>query len=106
MLKGTAELRRRAEEAYQQAETKALEAELAREQFQQQTEELRAKQNAFETWRRRVTTLKPGDKVHVKSFDRSGTLVRLQLQRQQAVVAIGSLEVEVALADILPEGPE
>ena len=53
-----------------------------------------------------MTTLKPGDKVHVKSFARSGTVVRLQLQRQQAVVAIGAVEVEVPLADVQPEEPE
>ena len=102
-IAGTVESRRRAERAYQQAEKKELEALEAREVLERQAAELRSQREAFEQWRQRVTTLKPGETVYVKSFARSGTVVRLQLQRQQAVVAIGAVEVEVSLADLQPE---
>jgi dsDNA-specific endonuclease/ATPase MutS2 len=71
--------------------------------LEQQVAELRLQQEDFERWRQRVTTLKPGDRVHVRSFNRDGTVVRLQLHKQQAVVAVGSVEVEVALADVRPQ---
>jgi DNA mismatch repair protein MutS2 len=102
-IAGTVESRRRAERALKQAEKNELQAVEAREEYEKRAAELLAKQEAFDRWCRYVTTLKPGDRVYVKSFSHEGTVVRLQLQRQVAVVVIGAVEAEVSLSEIQPE---
>lgn len=101
-IAGTLASRRRAEAARQQAEQARLDADRRQRQYAQELEQLRRQEEAFEAWRQRVTSLRPGDAVHVKRFDRDARVVRLQLHKQQVVVSVGAVEMEVPLADIIP----
>ncbi|MBN2445406.1 MAG: hypothetical protein JXO22_01675, partial [Phycisphaerae bacterium] len=44
---------------------------------------------------KQVLTLRPGDQVYAKRFNRTGTVVRLNEQKKLAVVSVGLLEVEI-----------
>ncbi len=99
-IDSTLATRRRAEQARSEAEAAQRSAEQARAAFEQQRAELERQRAEFAAWTRAMTQLKPGDAVHVRRFDRPGTVVRVQLHRQTAVVAVGAMEVEVHLTEL------
>jgi dsDNA-specific endonuclease/ATPase MutS2 len=55
------------------------------------------------TWLARLTEMKPGDEVFVPATGRMGTLARLELHRQVAVVNTGSVQMEVPLVELMPD---
>jgi DNA mismatch repair protein MutS2 len=106
-IRGTLRSRRKAEAAREGAEKARIAATEAGARYQQESEQLKAKQVAFDRWMQRVTNLKAGEKVRSKRFDREATVVRVLLQRQAVVINNRGMEMEVPLTDIaLPEGEE
>lgn len=101
-IKETSKTRRRAEKARRQADQAKRSADVERERLEKEAEVLRNRQDAFTLWTQRIATLKAGDAVHVARFDRSGTVVRMELHRQRAVINIGAMDVEVSISDINP----
>ncbi|HEY3245762.1 MAG TPA: MutS2/Smr-associated SH3 domain-containing protein [Phycisphaerae bacterium] len=99
-IAGTVESRRAAEQARREAEEAQLAAERSRLAFEGQQRRLAETQAAFERWVAWVNELRPGDPVYIKSFDRPGRIVRVQLHNQKAVVAQGPMELEVPFADL------
>jgi dsDNA-specific endonuclease/ATPase MutS2 len=75
---------------------------MAQAHAEQRGEELAAKQDAFDAWVSRVAYLRPGDAVWVRTFERSGRIVRMRLHQQQAEVDMGSVVVQVPLTDLQP----
>jgi DNA mismatch repair protein MutS2 len=106
-IRGTLKSRRKAEAARGEAEKARVAASEAQARYQEEHEQLKAKQVAFDKWMQRVTNLKPGEKVRSKRFDREATVVRVLLQRQAVLINNRGMEMEVPLTDIaLPEGEE
>ena len=106
VIAGTVATRRRAERARTLAEAAAREAEQARSAMQRQKEELERQKAEFADWTRSLATLRPGDPVHVRRFDREGVIVRMQLHKQTAVVSVGAIELEVPLVELrIPRRP-
>lgn len=101
-ISGTLQSRRRAEHARAEAEAAKLEAERARQEADRQRAALEAERAAFDRWIATVSALRPGDRVHVKRFDREGRIVRMQLHKQLAVVAVGAMEMEIPLRELSP----
>lgn len=99
-IDGTLDVRRKAEQARMDAEISHRQTEQARKEFEIQKQELLRRQTEFETWTKAMAELRPGHTVHVRRFDREGTIVRMQLQKQTAVVSLGTLELEVPLSDL------
>jgi len=99
-IRGTLHSRRQAEEALKTARQAALDAERAKGEFERKQRELDSARAKHETWSRWLNTLRPGETVHVRSFESNGKLVRLQLHKQSAVVAVGAFEMEVSLSDL------
>lgn len=99
-IAGTIESRRAAEQARRQAEDARLEAERSRAAFEEEQRRLAETRAAHERWIAWVNELAPGDAVFVKTFNRPGKVVRVQLHNQKAVVATGFVEVEVPFADL------
>ena len=60
-------------------------------------QELRDKRAAYEQWLAWLNNLRPGDPVYVSTFGKSGTVVRMQLHKQSALVSIGAIDHEVQL---------
>lgn len=91
-----------------EAERARLDAEKARQEAARQTltaldraRALEKEQRAYAGWVERVCHLQPGESVRVRQFDQPGRIVRIRLEKQQALVAIGSMEVEVPLTELL-----
>lgn len=103
-IRGTLESRRAAERARSEAENAMVDAQRRMDEAAQQVTALRAREVAFEKWMRAVSTLQPGDRVHVRRFDREGRVVRMKMHKQLAVVSVGTMEIEVPLKELtLPE---
>ncbi len=101
-IAGTLASRREAEQARVQALQARLKAEEHQQELQRQTNALSAAREHHERWVRWVSDLSPGDNVFVKSFDRPGRVVRMQLHRQTAVVSAGAMDIEVSLSQLQP----
>lgn len=101
-IRGTLQSRRQAELARSQAENAQTEAEQAKADAERKRIELENQQAQFEQWVEVVSSLKPGDRVHVRRFDREGTIARMRLHKQLAVVTVGSMEIEVPLRELSP----
>jgi len=102
-IAGTLVSKRLAEEARSEAEAAKREATQAKEAAQQQADMLETKRAEFERWAQQVVQLRRGDAVYVRSFDRHGTVVRMALQRQRAEIDLGTMSVDVSLAELQPE---
>jgi dsDNA-specific endonuclease/ATPase MutS2 len=51
-----------------------------------------------------LESAQPGDPVFVIPFNKRATLIRMDLQKQQALVQSGAFEMDLPLADIEPVG--
>ena len=103
-IAGTLVSRREAEQARREAREATLEAQHQRAEYERQSEELRRSHAAFEHWTEWVNALRPGDPVLIRSLNRVGKVVRMQLQQQRALVTAGAMEIELPLHDIAPPG--
>ncbi len=99
-IRGTLQSRRQAEQARADAETAKAKAMQETDAARRELESLQVKQAEFDRWVERIAALRPGDKVHVRRFDKSGTIVRVLLHKQLAVVAVGAMEMEIPLREI------
>lgn len=105
-IAGTLQSRRQAEQARKEAREATLLAEQERENLQRRTEELARSQQEFEQWTAWVNNLKPGDEVFVKTLRGQAKVVRMQMQKQTALVSSGAMDIEVPLRDVdRPQDP-
>ena len=96
-IEGTLDARRGAERARKAAVRAHQDAKRSQESFAQREEELRDERAVFEQWMVWLNDLRAGDPVYVSTFGKSGTVVRMQLHKQTALVAIGAVHHEVQL---------
>lgn len=99
-IAGTLLSRRQAERARADAEKVKREAEQQKKAAAGELAELQRRQEEYQRWVSMISSLQPGDEVHVRRFDREGRIVRLQLHKQVAVVSVGAMEMEVPLKEI------
>ncbi len=100
-IAGTLRGRRDAERARRDAEQARAESARATLAALDRVKALEAEHQAYAAWVQRVVRLQPGDVVHVKTFDKPGRIVRVRLEKQQATVDLGSLEVDVPLTELV-----
>ncbi len=105
-IDGTLKSRRRAEAAREQSEKSRADADRERIEMERQAKELADARNAHQVWVGWVNRLREGDEVFVRSFDRAGKIVRVQFQKQTALVNSGAVEIEVRLQDLQPPEQE
>jgi len=98
---GTLRVRREAERARRDAEKARQDSARATLAALDQVKAAEAQRHAFERWVERVCRLQPGDLVHVRSFDKPGRVVRVRLEKQQASIDVGNMEVDVALSELV-----
>ncbi len=101
---------RRTGQARQQAETARADADAARqqartqaEQYQDRLDDLAELKRQLQTWLSQLGTLQPGQTIHVPAEGVDGTLVRLELHRQVAVIDLGQVQREIPLVDLMPD---
>ena len=102
-IQATTVARQSAEQARVDAQAAQLAAQTQQEVYEAKLADLHRLKEEFETWLASIPELRPGDEVHVPSLGRTGSLVRLELHRRIAIVSTGSLEVEVPLAELMPD---
>jgi len=101
-IDATVSSRREAEQARSSAMSAEKNAEQKQKELEHQINQLHQQQQEFERWLAWINSLKSGEKVYVKKFRREGTVVRMELHKQQALVDLGRLAAEVPLTDIDP----
>jgi DNA mismatch repair protein MutS2 len=97
-------LREEAERAREEALARAHEAEKQTEELRQQQARLEREQAEAEALRQARSRLQPGDPVRVPRFDKPGRVVRVNHQKNIAVVSVGLGQWEVPLEEVFPEG--
>lgn len=102
-IRATSAVRQASEEARAAAEAARIEAEQHQEFYQSKLVDLKSQADQFSDWLASLSAMQPGDELFVRRFKRTGTLVRLQLSRQVAVVNLGGMEAEIPLQELMPE---
>jgi DNA mismatch repair protein MutS2 len=98
-------LRKDAEEARQAALTAQSEAERSREVLNQKLADLQRQAENDERLVEARARLQPGDRVVIPRFgyDRPGRVVKLDIRKKTAVVAIGQMQWDVAIGELIPQ---
>jgi dsDNA-specific endonuclease/ATPase MutS2 len=95
-----------AKERAEQARAEALQAQLAakqeREQYEQKLSDLKRETEQEAALRLARSKLQPGDPVRVANMDQPGKIVRVDPQRNIAVVRAGLGQWEVSLDEVFP----
>lgn len=104
-------LRRDAETARQSALEARAEAERSREALQQRLADLQRQAENDERLAEGRARLQPGDRVVVPrlGYDRPGRVVKVDARRKTAVVAIGQMQWDVKIDELIPQlirGPD
>ena len=102
-LRKTGSARRDAEEARLAAASAQLRATTQAEQLQTKMDDFAQLKGELATWLARLTEMKPGDEIFVPATGRVATLARLELHKQMAVVNAGNVQMEIPLADLMPD---
>ena len=102
-IRSTVASRRASEAARGEAHTARLAAQDAQRQYNARLEELNRLQERFANWLASLSEMKAGDEVNVPGHDRPGKLVRIQFNKQVAVVDMSDRQIEVPLAELMPQ---
>ncbi len=105
-IAGTLDSRREAEQARKDAREAQVDAQRQRDEAQRDRETLLQQQKAFDKWTTWVNELVPGDEVFVVSLQRPAKVVRMQLQKQKALVFNGKMDIELPIRDIQQVGDD
>ena len=102
-IQATSAARQQAESARVEARQAKLAAEDQSGLFEAKLADLHRLKGEFETWLASLGEMKAGDEVRVPSLNKPGRLVRLELHKQQAVVNVDNMQVEVPLKQLMPD---
>lgn len=101
-IKGTLDSRRKAEQARAEAEQAKLDARESRDKLQKQTDDLAKAREAHDQWVAWINKLQAGDEVYMRRIGKPGKVVRVQWQKQAALVSAGTVDFEVGFNDLCP----
>ena len=98
-------LRKDAEEARQAAQLAQAEAERSRAALNQRLNDLQRQSENDDRLMETRARLQPGDRVVVPRFgyDRPGRVVKLDVKKKTALIAIGRMEWTVAIEELIPQ---
>ncbi len=102
-IRATTASRRASEQARSQAHAARLAAESAQESYAAKLADLHGLQERFESWLASLSEFRAGDEVQVPRMNKTGRLVRIQFNKQVAVVDVDHLQVEVPLKELIPD---
>lgn len=100
-IAGTLQARRVAERARSDADKARQDAARLTLAALDKEKALEAERQAYTAWVQRVIALQPDDPIRVRNFDRPGRIVRVRLEKQQASVDLGGMQVDVPLTDLI-----
>ena len=98
-------LRREAEDARQEALAAQAEAQRSRDALAQRLADLQRQGESDARLAEARALIQPGDRVVVPRFgyDRPGRVVKLDTRKNVAVVAIGQMQWDVPIAELIPQ---
>lgn len=102
-IRATGAARQTAEEARTAYQTAQLAAKVDQENYQAKLTDLHQLREEFNTWLARLPELRAGDDIFVPSLNRTGHLVRVEWNKQVALVTVDKLDVEVPLSQLMPD---
>jgi uncharacterized protein YaiI (UPF0178 family) len=102
-IQATTSARRASEEARSEAHSARMTAEQALRDYEAKLADVGKLQKGFENWLASLCEMKEGDEVHVPSLNRSARLVRMEFNKQIALVDLGRMQMEVNLSDLMPQ---
>ena len=102
-IRATGAARQVAEEARASAVRAQAAATQQQEVYEAKLADLHRLKEQFEAWLARLPDLKAGEEVFVPSLGKTGRLARLELHRQIALIDSGNVQVEVPLAELMPD---
>lgn len=102
-IKATAQVRKTAEEARAEAAKAELDARNQQEVYESRLADLHRLREQFEHWLARLPELQAGDEVHVPSLKKAGRLVRIEWNKQAALVDVDGKTVQVPLRELMPD---
>jgi len=94
--------RRQAESARSSALSAQRQAEQKQSELDHRARQLEQRKKEFQRWLEWINSLKPDAKVYVKKFRRDGTIIRMELHKQQALVNVGHLAAEIPITELTP----
>ena len=102
-IRATSSARRASEAARARAHAEQIAAEQMRQEYEARLAELSRLQEKFHNWVASLAELKPGDEIQIPSLGKVGKLVRVEFNKQIALVDIGNMQMEVPLAELMPD---
>ena len=101
VIAATLDSRRQAERARLEANDSMLSAEQQRIHYMKEVRKLEEERTAQYEWYEWVNSIRPDQEVYVRKFETTAKVVRLNLQRQTAVVSSGAVEMEIHLNELV-----
>ena len=101
-IQATGAARQQAESARVEARQATLAAQDRGHVYEAKLADLHRLQGEFETWLASLGEMQAGDQLMVPSLGKRGRLVRLELHKQQAVVDVDNMQIEVPLKQLMP----
>ncbi len=92
--------RREAEQARRLAQAAEHQARQREQELQSRIEQVDREREAYRRWLEWVNSLKAGQRVFIRNMRREGTVVRMELHKQQALVNVGRLAAEVPIKEL------
>jgi len=102
-MRATAATRRASEEARSQADSARLDAEMLQEQYASKLTDLQGVQESFEHWLASLAEMRQGDQIFVPRLNKTGRLMRMEFNKQIALVDVDNVQIEVALGELMPD---
>ncbi len=102
-LRATGEAKKRAEEARAGAAAAKVAAESRIEELDNTKRRYEKLKTDFARWLHRLGNMDKGDRVFIPSLGNHGTLERIELHRQIAVINVESIQREIPLIELMPD---
>ncbi len=102
-IRATLASREASETARAEAQNAKVRAQTQQQQYEGELSDLRSVSERFNDWINSLPAMSPGDEVFVRRLNKTGTLERLQLSKQVAVVNVDKMQVEVPLQELMPD---
>ncbi len=102
-IRATSASRRASEAARTEAHSARLAAETLQEQYAAKLADLQQLQQRFENWLASLAEMREGERLFVPRLNKAGRLARMEFNKQIALVDVDNVQVEVPLAELMPD---
>ncbi len=102
-IRATTQVRQSAEQARSEARQAHRAAQTSQEVYEARLADLENVRQEFIHWLASLSEMTPGREVMIESLKQTGRLVRLELNKQRAVVEVNAKQIELPLLELMPD---